>query len=378
MNVMSAARRRKPPVFTPTRVALGLLFTVMALSLALPGVAETWWVLSYLGLIVATAIALNGLRREPGQVLGRRAVRRGLVLALMVVCVGLVATPPFSGGQGPSAFLLLFFLLIPLNVALGRATQRVATAPDAFVDEREEALRNRAHRIAYPLFAVVCGGTLVAADMASTQTRMWVIDALIHGGASVAFLELLFVLPAMVFAFLEPDRLRPDPVDTDLSRLQRGRARAAAALLGLTLGTPVLLSLLLLLPPRVTAFTSAFTASPPAQVGTSAVAPMNCKAFNADVVVGRGILASIPVSAAACWNGRVATESYGMNRSDCHAGDTLAAYVTTLRCSHTTDSGGTLHFVYSATVASALLPFLTQDVTVHIVIDRNGNVEQFP
>ena len=116
---------------------------------------------------------------------------------------------------------VLLLLLVLLDIALGRATQRLATAADRTVDERQEALRNRAHRLAYWTFAGLVGGTLAIAQVASPLTRSWVAGALTSGGAGVAFGELLFVLPGMVLAWLEPDHLAPESAAPGLSGRRR-------------------------------------------------------------------------------------------------------------------------------------------------------------
>jgi len=51
---------------------------------------------------------------------------------------------------------------------------------------------------------------LLLADVVSTQSRTWTEHALGSGGFFV-FLELLFVLPGMVLAVIEPAPFRPSP-----------------------------------------------------------------------------------------------------------------------------------------------------------------------
>ena len=111
-------------------------------------------------------------------------------------------------------------------------------------------MRNRAHRIAYVVFAVAVGGSLAVADVASQQTRSW-LGSSIAGGGFVAFLELLFVLPAMVLAFLEPE-FRPSDVREAMDAPRRSRGtRIALTLLTLTVGLPFLMSVFVaVLPPR--------------------------------------------------------------------------------------------------------------------------------
>jgi len=164
--------------------------------------------LGYLLLVLVTWTVVAGVRREPGSWLSRRAVRRAVVAGIAVDCVGVVATSS-PGLQLGSATLALLLLLVLLNIALGTATQRIATAPEGWIDERQEALRNRTHRGSYPVFAAAVGVFLVA-DVVSPPSREWVEHVFSSGGLFV-LVELLLVLPAMVLAFIEPAPPPPDP-----------------------------------------------------------------------------------------------------------------------------------------------------------------------
>src|SRR5207302_5156223 len=113
-------------------------------------------------------------RREAGSWLGRRAVRRALVAVVLADCAGLAAGTVWAPALGSAVLLLI--ALVALDVALGRATAKLATAPDQVVDERQEALRNRAHRLAYGMLAVAAGGTLAVADVATPQSRAWLVS----------------------------------------------------------------------------------------------------------------------------------------------------------------------------------------------------------
>jgi hypothetical protein len=372
-------RRLRRPAFTTTRVTLAILVGLVTLSV-LPFGGMGAWLIGYVFLVLATCVALRKTRRQPGSWLGRRVVRRGLVGLIAVTCVVLVATPapsnPYPGSTGGGLLLLVVFLVV-LNIALGGATQRVAAAPDSSLDERQEAVRNRAHRIAYVVFAAAVGGCLVVADVASQQTRSW-LGSSIAGGGFVAFLELLFVLPAMVLAFLEPE-FRPSDVREAMDApRQSGGTRIALMLLTLTVGLPFLMSVLVaVLPPR-TATTIQAPSSPVAQQSGAPSATTTCREFFARRDVGYGISAALQLHAQVCWDGRRAIEDYGMNQSDCHPDGTDLVTVATTQCTRTTDAKGTLAFTYRTDVASGLTPFLTRQVTLQLVVDRNGNVLQFP
>jgi hypothetical protein len=356
----------RPPSFTIGRLTVSLVVVLLTIPVLLfPLGGLVWGLLLYLAFGLATAAVLRGVRREPGSWLGRRAVRRGLVVALAANCAALLfesARPP-EEASGPVVFLVV--LLVLLNVALGRATQRVATAPDEIVDERQEGLRNRAHRIAYWLFALLVGGTILGAQVAGPQSRAWLGRGL--GTGAIAILELMLVLPTMVLAWLEPDHLVPEEkAAPDL------RARLGLAMLALAIVAPFLLSLgVFILPPLTVSSVSELA-------GASAPGRDACLELMAERRVGGGVAAALPAHAAVCWNGRNAYEAWGLNESDCLTSSGSLTTVTTERCSRTTGPDGTLHFTYTALVRPVLLPFWGREVTVSLVVDRNGHVLRFP
>ncbi len=92
--------------------------------------------------------------------------------------------------------------------------------------------------------------------------------------------------------------------------------------------------------------------------------------------MGIGIEANVPLHAVACWNGRNAYEAWGLN--DSHVAFAVLAIDATRLCTRTTGPDGTLRFTYHTTLRPALLPFLSRDVRVGLVLDRNGNVVHFP
>jgi hypothetical protein len=365
-------QRRLRPVFTPTRITLSIFLGLLCLTFV-PLLARDIFLFGYLVLVLMTCVMLRMTRRVPGSWLGRRSVRRALVALIAATCVALMASPSYTGvrAPAPSDDLALFLLLIVLNVSLGTATQRVATAPDTTVDERQEAMRNRAHRIAYTIFAVVVGGTVVVADVASQQTRSW-LGSTVGGGGLIMFLELLFVLPAMVMAFLEPGYQAVDVREPDGDRPHGGRTRTAMALLALTVAIPVVLSLAVAVLPLSTSTTLAATTD---GSGSGATA---CREFYASRNVGLGIQATLPFHARVCWNGKRAFETFGMNSTDCEQSSSALTTTTTTQCARTTAADGTLAFTYRTDVAPSLMPFVHREVTLRLVIDRNGTVEQFP
>jgi hypothetical protein len=332
---------------------------------------------AYLVLVVVTVVLVRGVRAEPGSWLSRRAVRRGLVGLMGAVCVALLAMPvpaSPSGADAASAWsgpFVLFVLLIVLNIALGRATQRVATAVDDRVDERQETLRNRAHRVAYVILAG-CVAVGLVCDIASTASRAWLTGALSAGGL-IVLAELLFVLPAMVLAFIEPARI---PRDAQDSTTHSTRSRVAAWLLALTLGLPLVMSGAVVFLPEQTSASSGSPSS--VDTGGSSTSVPSCREFYGSTTVGVLVTAKVPLHALACWDGHRATESFGMNDSDCVAFNSLLAVGRTTVCQRVTSPDGTLSFTWRTEVTPLLLPFIHRDLTIRVVIDRNGRVEQFP
>ena len=73
-----------------------------------------------------------------------------------------------------------------------------------------------------------------------------------------------------------------------------------------------------------------------------------------------------------------AEEAWGLNSSDCLPSSAVFVEVLSTRCSRTTDSNGTLRFVYSARVRSSLLPFLSRDMVLNLELARDGRVVRFP
>src|SRR5919204_3725438 len=317
----------------------------------------------YLLFIALTIAVVRSVPVEPGAWLGRRVIRRGLALVVALMCLLLILGTGSAQGQSqvvPELMIVALCLFL-----LGRATRRIASAPDDAVDERQEALRNRAYRVSYGILALSVGATVLIADLATDDSRRWLAGA-IQGGPVFAFLILLFFLPTMVIAWLEPDRLADE---TAAARMASPRARLGLAMVATCLLLPFLLSAgLAVLPVSTTAYTA------PA----SGESDSNCKFFQAYRQAGVGIFAAIQLSAEACWDGKHAYPRWGLSSSDCHVLTATLAQVTTARCSRTTDSEGSLHFTYQAIVRPSLLPFVTRELAVHLTLARDGKVVQFP
>ena len=348
------SRYRRPDFL----VAAVLAFCAAVLATLLFAVSGQWqWSEVYLIFVAVTILAVRVVPVEPGTLLRRRLARRTLVCVIVGVCLLMVVA---GGGLGDYLWLGALCLVF-CDVLLGRATQRMATAPEDRVDEWQESLRNRAHRIAYWLvggaFLVFFFGSYVATE----HTRDWLSQGS-GGGLWIVSAELLFCLPAMVIAWSQSD-----PVREFLSPpwyLAWAR-RATVAMVSLALLAPVLASLALPVLPITT---------------QSSVLPSQgrCLTFRATETVGILVEAQLPIAALACWNGRRAVEQFGMNRSDCTPADTQLATVQTISCRRTVSAGGTLRFLYATRVGSPFLPFMTRVVRLRLTLTRTGRVLQFP
>jgi hypothetical protein len=359
------AGRPRPPILTTPRLTAGLIVALLAAPLLLLALAEGgdgWALLAYLALVLATIAVLRGVRREPGSWLGRRAVRRALVVAIGAVCAGLLAGVSPSSAAAVQAFLLIALVL--LNFTLGVATERIATAPDQSVDERQEALRNRSHRLAYWTFAILVGGTLLVADVASGRSRSWLETTMSQGGG-IVLLELMLVLPAITMAWLEPDRIAPEHAASTSSP----RTRIGLAMLAITIVTPFAFALALTVLPAQTTSSVRSSGGP---------AGAQCAEFTAATRVGMVVSATIPIHAVACWDGRTATEEWGLNASDCNPDGGAMTTIETARCARTTAPDGTLRYTYSAVARAQFLPCVSREVTMQLVLDRDGHVVRFP
>jgi hypothetical protein len=359
--------RPSRPLITVDRVVAALLVVLIGFG-ALVWLQVVDGAFLYLLFLLATAFVVRTVEVEPGAWLGMRSVRRGLVVVLALITLDLLTMQTTDFANVGIALLVLLALG---DIALGRATRRLATADEDRIDERQEAMRNRAHRIAYAILATSVTLTVVVAEVATPETRRWLTDAL-NGGAIASFIQLLFFSPAMVIAWIEPDRI----TDEDGPRIRRDlRPRIAYGMVALAVVLPLLMSLSLALAPvRV----SAFTRPEPALVSPSAARADQCTYFYARAQAGVGFGATVPLTAVACWNGTIAYEQWGLNGSDCLQSGTEATTATTIECRRTTGSDGSLHFIYRTVIRSPILPFVSREVVMTLDLTKDGKVVRFP
>ena len=219
------------PELTTQRMIAALALLIVG-YFVLVGVSLFAFFSLYLTFVIVTILVVRSVPVQPGDWLAVRSVRRTVVAVIVLLLAFLAISPygPDSVGEVPIVLLLLGFGF----VILGRATQRVASAPDALVDERQETLRNRSHRIAYLIFAFLVCATVLGGYTLGSGTRSWLGQAL-RGAPLYTFFLLLFFLPAMVLAWLEPDRLTA----ADAPKLApTTRSKIAVAMVALAFADP--------------------------------------------------------------------------------------------------------------------------------------------
>jgi len=338
-----------------------LVLVLAALSPAvvtLPGPLRLSYGLTYayLGFAVTTVFLVRRVTTRPGPWLGRRFVRRVLVLLALLACLVMVAAP---GGLGGTAVLLVLWLAL-CNVLLGRATQQITAASTARLDERQRTLRDRAYSSAYLLLAGAIGVVVLVTYLATAATRAWLASA-IDGGPIVVVVALLICLPTLVVAWTEPAAHTPAPRSSRSHLLVVG---LAMAMVGISLAAPLASAAgVLLLPARETALTK--TPVPP-------LTGAGCANYQRTAEVGVWFSAALPLRAQICWNGQRARYLWGLNRSDCLNYDSILVTVTEATCSRHTSADGTLEFTYAAWVQPEVLAFLRRRLVVTLAVDRRG------
>jgi hypothetical protein len=319
------------------------------------------WTLAYLCFAALTVFVLRHVAIEPGSWLSRRTIRRTIVALIVLACVALLAVP--GNLLGASVLLVLLFIAL-CDVILGRATDRVAMSPVVGrLDERQHALRDRAHRIAYWILAGLIAGVVIPAYLVSGGSRAWLASTMTDGGL-LAMLALIACLPPMVVAWVEPDRLPPEGTAGTVS----WQGRMATAMVVISLGTPL-------------AFATGVWFLPIHQsplvrtaIGSAAT---KCAMFTRTERIGVWFSAEVPLSAEICWNGTTARESWGLNQSDCHLAAGSFVSFQTESCTRRTDPDGTLRFTYAVIVHPSLLPFLGRRMEIDLAVGPDGRAVPF-
>ncbi|HUY10095.1 MAG TPA: hypothetical protein VMW80_11755 [Candidatus Dormibacteraeota bacterium] len=344
-------------------LALVLGLAALALTTAVlsginqPALSSGDLTLWYFVFAVGTVFVVRRVSSRPGPWLSRRLVRRTVVAVAGLSCLVLLITPPDLLG-GTVALLLIVLALC--NVLLGRATSQITVSLPRRLDERQGSLRDRAFRSAYWIVAGSAGVLVVVSYLATDGSRAW-LGAAVEGGPVVAFIALLICLPAMLIAWLEPDRATPAPPAT--------RASLFAGRLAMTM---VVVSLLAPVVGAATVLTV------PSQVGPAGqyLTPMGseCAHFQRVTIIS-GWFGTYSVRGAnVCWNDHhVRVVDFQGQRISC---DTTANLVTvsTAACGARLDSKGTLRVTYAAMVRPAVLSFLSRKLDITFAVDRRGRL----
>jgi len=323
---------------------------------------STLLTLIYVALCAATALVVRRVTAQPGNWLGRRRVRRGVVLLAVLSCLLMVAVP--AGGLGGTVLLLLLFLAL-CNVVLARATAQVAVSLPRPLDERQGSLRDHGYRLAYWLLAGIAGLLALVTYFAGSAARAWLGTALVSG-PFIAFVVLAICLPTMIVAWIEPDRVMPAPPQ---SRSHVWAVRVAAVMVATSLLSPLLAAVGVELIPAQASQLERYS---------SLVSPKgsSCATLRRTTEIGFWFEARFVLDTEVCWNGHRARYLYGMNRSDCMASEWVLVSVSTSQCARRSKPNGTVEFNYTAWIHPDVLSFLARRLRVSVAVDRNGNVER--
>jgi diacylglycerol kinase len=143
--------------------------------------------------------------------LSHQAIRRTLTLAWVLCCLAFLTLGGFSI-QG-AVWFVLFALTLGADILLYAATHGVADRATGALDERQQAVRDRAYRTAYAVvcsgIVVVVGGAMLLFFTGNEVAPWWFAAPSSHpatlAGFGVATLQLTAFLPTALVAWTEPD-----------------------------------------------------------------------------------------------------------------------------------------------------------------------------
>jgi hypothetical protein len=335
------------------------------------------------------------LLRKP-QLESRRARRVTVLVILLVTALLGSSLPPSFHGLG----IVVVLCLVVLDLLLVRATGGLAFTRRRTLDERESALRDHAYRRGFRLLGVALAVELliiIATDYLSLAlsnlsqngsfTGSTQLNNVITGRGLTAIIELLVMLPTLMIAWADPDHVEPS------GREPGRRARLP------WLAVPALAAAWLLavstVPEQATA----------ASTNSSSFGMENatCAQFSAGRIVGSQFGATVGLRVGVCWNGTTAfvaddpsiplppstlaamgvpagTPSNFINPAElsvtaCGA-DNMDDFATVsgMTCRGVTDAAGTLDYTVRAHVSAWPGGILQRDVTMTVIVDRDGRV----
>ncbi len=297
---------------------------------------------------------------------GRRSTRRALVATLASICLLFILTPFVADRMVtwlPPLTILLIAVLLVLNVLLRFATQSLAMAPDRFVDERQEAVRNMAYRLSHKVLALAFGIPLwlVIAYVTSKHSATPANGAS-NIGLAVTYLEILYFTPTAIIAWLEPDAVT-DEEDDRAFHLPR-RVVAILGLIVVLMASPLAASASLASPGHGSSLTHLTPA------GRQHV---SCRYVEASEQVGTTMVARVKLAGQVCWNGKRVWRSWGLSTRYCQP-QSYSNTWNTMRCTARYRADHALDMRYQASIRSPFLPALGRVATLHLLVGPDGRV----
>ncbi|MBO0683573.1 MAG: hypothetical protein J2P45_10485 [Candidatus Dormibacteraeota bacterium] len=298
---------------------------------------------------------------------------------MLAVCAFLVSGLPRSlHGTG----IVLVVALAVLDLVLVRATGGLAFAAGSALDEREIAVRNLAYRRGFRLLgaalvlavAIWWVGNIVAFAITYPGPSSQV-DSGVSGRFVVAILELVAMMPTLVIAWMEP-----------ALAVGRWASLGPPALAG-SATVVVWLLTLALAPVQV--------ASPSLNGGAGGVALTSrvgpCHQFVGGRIVGAGFGATVGTHVVVCWDGRrtyvvgapggsgtgqLVSSPMGEPTLTACGADSSGdfAVVSGPTCTTRISADGTLHYTFRARVSPLPFEMGAREVTMNLVVTRQGRV----
>lgn len=305
--------------------------------------------------------------------LTRRRTRRGLVAAAAVITMLLGSPVPRSlHGLG----IIVVLALVAVDLLLIEATRGLAFARRRDLDERQLSQRNFAYRRGFRLLGLATVVLLLLAIFLTfpggSGGQRSQVDNGIPGRALLAFVELILMLPTLVLAWTQADAVSADLAGDPSSAPSRGGYRLRWAALPAV--AAVWLAAAMLTPTQAAGAARNFSIS---------VSQENaqCSHFVTGRVVGAGLGATVGMRVEVCWNGKGAfvfsDPSPDLTACGADNTDDFAA-ISAMSCTATVDRSGTLRYAVHARVSPLPLSIAGEDVSMLLVVARNGAVLEQP
>lgn len=324
---------------------------------------------------------------------------RRIAVAITLAITALLGSVLPASFHGLGIVVVLF--LVTLDILLIRSTDGLAFTRRRTLDERESALGDRAYRLGFRvlglalavelLIFIATESILAAIANYGSFSSITEINNVISGRGLTAIVELLVMLPTLMIAWTAGDG-----VDGEGRRYGRHWAL-------LWLSIPATAGAWLLL---VSAAPEQATAMSNSSI-SGGLEGATCQHFSAGRIVGGEFGATVGLRAEVCWNGTDAFVSGdpgmplprsaiaamhlppgvpadGVNPAQtdltaCGADNTDDfATVSAMTCTGTIDAAGTLHYTVRAHLSALPGGIGRRDVTLTLVVTRDGRVLEAP